>query len=79
MEHKCERCGSTYAESYFKDEYTGEVICEECLLKLDMITTSTETYYYLDGEYIGSDANYSDLIENICDNTGYKEIKEDKQ
>lgn len=77
MEYKCERCGSTYAESYFKDEYSGEVICEECLLELDMITTSKETYYYLDGEYIGSDANYSDLIENICDNTSYKEIKEE--
>lgn len=73
---KCERCGSDYAESYYKDKYSDEIICEECLLELDGITTSTETYYFLDGEYIGSDCNYSELIENICESTDYEEIKE---
>ena len=73
---KCNICGSDYADNYFKDEYSDEIICEECLLEIDGITTSTETHYLLDGQYIGSDFNNSELLENICDNTTYKKIKE---
>lgn len=73
---KCNICGSNYADNYFKDEYSDEIICEECLLEIDGITTSTETHYLLDGQYIGSDFNNSELLENICDNTTYKKIKE---
>ena len=73
---KCNICGSDYADNYFKDEYSDEIICEECLLEIDGITTSTETHYFLDGQYMGSDFNNSELLENICDNTTYKKIKE---
>lgn len=73
---KCERCGSDYAESYYKDKYSDEIICEECLLELDGITTNKETHYFLDGYYLGTDNNYSELIENICENTDYEEIEE---
>ena len=73
---KCNICGSDYADNYFKDEYSDEIICEECLLEIDGITTSTETHYLLDGQYMGSDFNNSELLENICDNTTYKKIKE---
>lgn len=73
---KCNICGSDYADNYFKDEYSDEIICEECLLEIDGITTSTETHYLLDGQYMGSDFNYTELLENICDNTTYKKIKE---
>lgn len=73
---KCNICGSDYADNYFKDEYSDEIICEECLLEIDGITTSTETHYLLDGQYMGSDFNNSELLENICDNTAYKKIKE---
>ena len=73
---KCNICGSDYADNYFKDEYSDEIICEECLLEIDGITTSTETHYLLDGQYMASDFNNSELLENICDNTAYKKIKE---
>lgn len=73
---KCNICGSDYADNYFKDEYSDEIICEECLLEIDGITTSTETHYLLDGQYMGSDFNDSELLENICDNTTYKKIEE---
>ncbi len=73
---KCNICESDYADNYFKDEYSDEIICEECLLEIDGITTSTETHYLLDGQYMGSDFNNSELLENICDNTAYKKIKE---
>ena len=73
---KCERCGSDYAESYYKDKYSDEIICEECLLELDGITTNKETHYFLDGYYLGTDNNYSELIENICEYTDYEEIEE---
>jgi hypothetical protein len=74
---KCERCGNDYSDSYYRDEYSDEIICEECLLEIDGITTSSITYYYLDGEYIGDDSeSIQDVIDCICDNTSYKEIKE---
>lgn len=76
---ECHRCGSDYADEYFKDEYSDEVICNDCLLEIDGITSNTITSYYLDGEYLGNDSDYDELIETICDNTFYKPIKEDKQ
>lgn len=78
---KCDRCGSDYADNYYKDKYTDETICEDCLLEVDGITTSSITYYYLDGEYMGNDAeSIQDVIDCICDNTSYEEIKkEDSQ
>ena len=76
---KCNRCGSDYSESYYKDKYSDEIICEECLLELDGITTEEETHYFLDGYYLGTDNNYSELIENICENTDYEEKTEIKR
>lgn len=75
---KCEICGSEYNEHYYKNEYSDEIICEDCLLELDGITTNTITDYYLDGEYIGNDAEIDELINNICDNCSYKELEGDK-
>lgn len=73
---KCNICGSDYADNYFKDECTDEIICEECLLEIDGIATNTETHYFLDGEYMGSNFNYTELLENICNSTTYKKLKE---
>lgn len=74
-EIKCEICGSNYSENYYHSDNDNRIICEECLLNLDGITTSTETYYYIDGEYAGSDNNLDDLIENICDYLDYKVVE----
>lgn len=74
MELKCKICGSDYAENYFKSKYSDEIICEECLLEIDGMTTNTETHYFLDGEYMGSDNEKSELIENICESTEYEKI-----
>lgn len=30
---KCDRCESDYAEHYYKDKYSDEIICEDCILK----------------------------------------------
>ena len=75
---KCNRCGSDYSENYYKDEYSDEIICEDCLLEIDGITTETTTDYYLDGDYLGDDNNLDEVIDNICDNTSYKKIEEEQ-
>lgn len=72
----CDRCRNEYAEKYYKDEYGDEIICEECLLELDGITTSTTTNYFIDGEYIGNDEqDIQNVIDEICEHFSYKEIE----
>lgn len=54
--NKCSICGGTYQTfRMFKNQYTEELICEDCLLELDGITIETTHHYFLDGEYIGND------------------------
>ena len=73
---KCEICGNEYdGDNYYKNEDTDEIICEDCLLESDGITTSTATSYYVDGEYIGNDLEFDELINNVCCIFGYKEVK----
>ena len=74
---KCNRCNSEYSEIYYKDDYSNEVICEECLLELDGITTSTITNYFIDGEYIGNDAeSIQEVVDNICECFSFTKIEE---
>lgn len=62
-------------DNFYKQNETGKIICEECLLESDMITTNTITNYYLDGEYIGNDSDsIEDVIETICDTYDYSKI-----
>lgn len=76
---KCEICGNEYdGDNYYKNEDTDEIICEECLLESDGITTSTATSYYVDGEYIGNDLDFDELINNVCSIFGYKKVKEEE-
>lgn len=74
---KCEICGSDYAENYYKDKYTEEIICEDCLLGIDGITTSTTTHYSLEGIYLGSDDDSQEVVDNICDYTSFEKIEEE--
>ena len=73
---KCNICGKSYAEYYFKDEYSDEIMCEDCLLEIDGMTSTTITSYFLDGEYMGNSDEYYDLYDNICENTSYRKIEE---
>ncbi len=72
---KCEICETEFSDNFYKENETGKIICEECLLESDMITTDTITNYYLDGEYIGNNSDsIEDVIETICDTYDYSEI-----
>lgn len=72
---KCEICGTEFFDNFYKQNETGKIICEECLLESDMITTDTITNYYLDGEYIGNNNDsIEDVIETICDTYDYSKI-----
>lgn len=72
---KCDRCNSDYAEHYYKDKYSDEIICEDCLLELDRITTSTITNYFIDGDYVGNDEeSLQAVVDNICDYFSYEEL-----
>lgn len=73
---KCERCESDYADNYFKNKYTNEIICLDCLL--EDCEHSTTTHYSLDGNYLGSDDDIQEVIESICDYTSFEEIEESK-
>lgn len=75
-ERKCSVCGSENIENYYKHEYSDEIICEECLLQIDGITTATTTHYFLDGEYMGTDDDIDDLIEKICDYGSYEKLED---
>lgn len=75
---ECQRCGTNVKNiEYFKDEYSDEIICEDCLLEIDGITTDTVTNYFLDGDFIGDNNELDVVINNICDNVGYKKIEEE--
>lgn len=75
---KCKICGSDYSENYYKNQYDNEIICEDCLLEVDGITTSTITNYFLDGEFIGDDSeNIQEVVDNICEYCSYEKIEEE--
>lgn len=71
----CGICGAELSDGFYKQKETGEIICEECLLESDMITTDTITSYYLDGEYIGNNVDsMEDVIDCLCDTYDYIKI-----
>lgn len=71
----CEICGTELSDGFYKNEETGKIICEECLLESDMVTTETITNYYLEEEYIGNDVDsIEDVIDVLCDTYDYKKI-----
>lgn len=79
IEEKCSICGGIYRTfRMFKNKYTKELVCEDCLLELDGITTETTHHYFLDGEYIGNDDEIDEVYNNICFYNGYEEVKDDE-
>lgn len=71
----CEICGTDLSDGFYKEEETGKIICEECLLESDMVTTDTITNYYLEGEYIGNNVDsIEDVIDALCDTYNYSKI-----
>lgn len=78
-EIECNVCGNKYADSYFKNKENNEIICEDCLLDAFCTTSTTTHYFFQDGDYLGSDEDLDEVIENLCDNTDFKEIKGEKE
>ena len=68
---KCNICNSEYAEHYYKDKYSDEIVCEDCLLELDGITTSTIINYFIDGD---DEESMQDVVDNVCDYFSYEEV-----
>lgn len=75
---ECNICGSDYADDYFKDKYTGEIVCINCILS-DCETRSITHYTTTDGDYLGSSDDMEEVAESISNYTSYERIEEDKQ
>ena len=74
-EIECNVCGNKYADNYFKNKENGEIICEDCFLEAFCTTSTTTHYHSQDGDYLGSDDDLDEVIENLCDNTDFEEVK----
>ena len=74
---RCDICHVMYADNYYKNKDTGEIICEDCLLNSDGVTTSTITNYFVDGEFIGDDSqSIQDVVDHLCEIFDYEQIEE---
>lgn len=73
---KCNLCGSDYADEYFKDKYTDEIVCIDCILS-DCSQSTTTHYTTTDGDYLGSDDDMEEVADSIETYTSFKRIKED--
>lgn len=73
---KCDRCESNYADEYFKDKYTDEIVCLDCILS-DCIESTTTHYTTIDGNYLGSDDDMEEVANSIESYTSFKRIEED--
>lgn len=76
MELICKKCGSNYSDGFYKDKSTNEIICEDCLLELPDIQTSTLKSFFLDGDYIGNSEDIKEVIDAICDYNDFEEVNE---
>jgi reverse gyrase len=61
--YMCIECDSEIA-SY---KYKGKYYCQDCLLKQFNIEDYTVTHYMRDGEYLGSDEDIDQVINNLCE------------
>lgn len=59
--NECSCCFDDKAEYKYKDKY----YCSKCLLEEFGVEEYTETHYMLDGEYLGSEDDISEVIENL--------------
>lgn len=73
---KCSICKSDYADAYFKNKDTNEIICDQCLLESDCMSYETTTSYYLEGEFMGDTDDYESLLDNVAYALDYEEIKD---
>lgn len=48
-------------------KYKGDALCSNCLLEELGVETYTVTHYTLNDEYLGSDDDISEVINNIAD------------
>lgn len=57
----CEKCDSSDAEY----KYKGVHYCSECIINAFGVEESTVTHYYHDGEYLGNDEDFNEVISNL--------------
>ena len=57
---KCDCC-----EDMAEYEYKNKYYCFDCLKELFNVKSYTETYYYIDDRYLGSDVDGYEVIENM--------------
>lgn len=57
----CDECDRGQSEYKYKEKY----YCWDCLIKKFEIEESTEISYYKNGEYIGNDSNFQEVIKNL--------------
>ena len=75
---KCNKCGSDYSENYYKYEFGGEILCEDCLLEDDRVSVTSINHYYVDGEYMGNDeSDMEEVLDNVCNHLYYEKIEEE--
>lgn len=71
---ECSKCKKNYLEHYYTDKDNIEILCEDCLLRLKEVEINIITEYYIDNEYMGNDENYEELLDNISEKLGYREV-----
>jgi hypothetical protein len=71
----CQKCDCELAEY----EYNGKDLCDSCLVEYleenEEIESYTTTNYAIGGEYIGTDDDMQEVIDNLIGNFDIKEIE----
>jgi len=60
---ECQKCGAKIFEgdSIYKDQ--NGFLCEDCLIEKAGIKEVTTSTYFLDGEYVGDENEYDEVLE----------------
>ncbi|AQW26221.1 hypothetical protein [Clostridium perfringens] len=58
-------CSECNGKSEYK--YKGKYYCPKCIIENFGVEEYTTTYYYLDGEELGTDDDINEVIRNLCD------------
>lgn len=71
---ECKKCGTDLESQYYK--YRDEIYCLDCLLEIIGFGSYTETHYTKDGEYVASDG---DIVDVLQEDYKVEEINNDGQ
>ena len=72
FKRRCEVCGKDDGD--FK--YKGKLYCRDCLLEKFNVSQETVTRYYSeDGEFLGDDDNFDEVIETLKEIEDFEEVE----